>query len=370
MRVTQLLLPLTICLILFHVSLNGQEVWPGDVNNNGIVNSVDLLYYGIAYGSSGPERSSVNTDWAPQTVPNPWAGMFPNGINYAYADCDGDGLVDETDLEDAIEENFGLTHGVQLPDNFTNGEVGINPQIRLIPDATVVGEGAIISIDLQIDDSNMPIDNFYGMALKIGYTPELLAGDDGPDFDLIENSWFDPNNEDSESIYEDGDGSGQAELGITRTNQQSVTVSPDALGQFSIVIEDIIVGLEVDTFKIWIDSVLFIDPLLTATATATDTAIVIVAKDGKVTANQEIPHLQPVRLYPNPVMDGQLFLKTDEPLENIQLFDELGRAFSLSAQRQTTGTYRVMLPDLPPGFYVLGIQTKYQWHSEKFFITK
>jgi hypothetical protein len=29
-------------------SASGQQVWPGDINNNGIVNNVDVLFWAVA----------------------------------------------------------------------------------------------------------------------------------------------------------------------------------------------------------------------------------------------------------------------------------------------------------------------------------
>ena len=38
-----------------------QTIWPGDVNNNGIVNGVDQLYIGVAYGSNVSDVTNVLT---------------------------------------------------------------------------------------------------------------------------------------------------------------------------------------------------------------------------------------------------------------------------------------------------------------------
>jgi hypothetical protein len=35
-------------------SASGQQVWPGDINNNGIVNNVDVLYWAVANDARGP----------------------------------------------------------------------------------------------------------------------------------------------------------------------------------------------------------------------------------------------------------------------------------------------------------------------------
>ena len=78
----------------FFSPLVGQEVWPGDINNNGTVNNVDLLYWGIAQGSAGLPRDEEGTDWGAYSIDDLWGQTFSNGLDYAYADCDGNGFVE------------------------------------------------------------------------------------------------------------------------------------------------------------------------------------------------------------------------------------------------------------------------------------
>ena len=43
-------------LIALSISLpqtTAQSVYPGDINHNGLVNGVDLLYWGVAFGQKG-----------------------------------------------------------------------------------------------------------------------------------------------------------------------------------------------------------------------------------------------------------------------------------------------------------------------------
>ena len=63
----RIFLPLLVALILWSVSASGQ-VWPGDVNNNGVVNNVDLLYLGFAHGHVGPARPGPSSQWEEQAV--------------------------------------------------------------------------------------------------------------------------------------------------------------------------------------------------------------------------------------------------------------------------------------------------------------
>jgi hypothetical protein len=361
------------CLILvsslFQLSpLSAQNVWPGDVNNNGIVNGVDLLYLGLAHGSTGPSRAEVSTDWAPQAILSLWSESFPDGTNYAYADCDGNGIVEEEDIDDGIEDNFGETHGVLLPDGYANALPGEGPRIRLVPDMTMVGEGAIVNIALIIDDELQLIDSLYGVAMKIGYTTGLLEGGDGPDFDLIEDSWFDADGALTSDLFIDNDGMGSAELAFTKLDQQPVTVENEPVGNFSIVIEDIIVGLSVDTFQIWVDSIKLIDNELQTIAVVTDTVDIIITKPVKVEPNSRVPNSNKLKVFPNP-NNGNFYIEAPALLEAIQLTNELGQLIPITMEQIQTDQYYFALPELPPGIYVIIARSAQHQYFKKIVIT-
>ncbi|MTB50451.1 hypothetical protein [Lewinella sp. W8] len=347
--------------LLAGVPLSGQSIWPGDVNNNGRVGAVDLLYWGIANGSTGPARSTQSTDWMAQPGGAAWSQSFPNGINYAFADCDGNGVVDETDFDDAIENNYGLEQGGEiLPDGYANAEEGeAGPMLKLSSAVNLVEPGAVLDIDLSIVDNGVPVTDFYALALQISYTTGLLEGDDGPDFDFVEGAWFEGGDEAFQALYEDESGSGRAELGLTRTNQLSVPIEPGEMGSFNIIVEDIIVGLEREDFILRIDSVLLIGPDLTAIRTHTDSIVITIVPDtSKVTSvnSPEISRNADVNLFPNPV-HRELFIDSAMDLKAVWLMTPLGQRRPLPVDYTTgDGTHRILLPRLRPGPYWIGLR--------------
>jgi hypothetical protein len=337
-------------------TLQAQQLWPGDVNNNGVVNEVDLLYWGIAFGSTGSERDETGTDWQAYDLPDPWAQNFPNGNNYAFADCDGNGVVDEDDFDSAIEGNYDEQHLPPSPDGYSNAAAGsAAPKILLEPSVGAVQPGALVDITLRIDDSQMPLNDFYGIALSMSYTTGLLQGDDGPDFDLTEDSWIESDNSYVQELFNETDDQGKAALAITRTNQIAVPVEAGTMGTFSIVIEDIIVGLEIDTFFLWVDSVKLIGAELTSIPVVPDTAQVIVAKDLTLLDAFQGPSANVsdrVRLFPNPAKD-QLFIQSEFWLENPVLTDQTGRSWAADWQTAGVNAWRLNCAALPPGLYWL-----------------
>lgn len=351
---------LTAALLILAIGTGGhaQQVWPGDVNNNGIVNEVDLLYWGLAFGSTGPARAQTGTDWQAYDLPASWAQSFPGGLNYAYADCDGNGMVDEDDYDDAIEDNFGLQHAPPTPDGYSNAAGGNAPRVRLQPSVAAVEEGAMLDIALSIDDAPMPIDSFYGLALTFSYTTGLLEGDDGPDFELEDNNWIEADGSLVQEVYDETGPLGTAALAVTRTNQLSVPVQEGEIGRFYIVIEDIIVGLEIDTFIIRVDSIKLITSQLNTIAVVPDTAQVIVAKDLELLTNTSSvePKASALRVFPNPARE-RVFVQSDFPLEDALLIDPLGRSVPVAWQAAGARTWQFPCSHLPPGLYWLRVQS-------------
>lgn len=90
------------------------NVWPGDANNDGIVNINDVssvgLYLGYGAGKSNFrsfKRLNASTNWFPQSC------LAWDSLPVTFADCDGDGEVTINDML-VIPLNFGKTHSLFL----------------------------------------------------------------------------------------------------------------------------------------------------------------------------------------------------------------------------------------------------------------
>ncbi len=86
------------------------DVWPGDANNDGIVDSRDGTIIALFYDEGGPgsritgyPRKPASTIWAAQPA------LAWDSVRVTYADCDGSGRVDINDVL-VIYANFSKTH--------------------------------------------------------------------------------------------------------------------------------------------------------------------------------------------------------------------------------------------------------------------
>jgi len=100
-----------------YLQLNSARVYPGDTDNNGIVDVYDILPVGVYFLNSGTARSEATLTWQVQLA-SPWEIAAAT-----YADANGDGVVDERDIV-PIGVNWGNTHigSTQIfdimPDNY------------------------------------------------------------------------------------------------------------------------------------------------------------------------------------------------------------------------------------------------------------
>lgn len=101
--------------------LSSMPVHPGDCDNNGVVNEYDVLPVGIYFLEDGAARENGSLSWMPQLA-DVW-----DDSSAAYADANGDGVVDETDVI-AIGVNWGNTHNYlfSAPEIFPAGGEIIN----------------------------------------------------------------------------------------------------------------------------------------------------------------------------------------------------------------------------------------------------
>lgn len=84
-------------------------VYPGDANNDGVVDVRDILPIGRFYGLTGPSRPGASPTWGAQTLTGSW-----NPPDAGFADCDGNGVVDSNDVV-AIIENWQATQDRGVP---------------------------------------------------------------------------------------------------------------------------------------------------------------------------------------------------------------------------------------------------------------
>ncbi|MFM7901724.1 MAG: T9SS type A sorting domain-containing protein, partial [Bacteroidota bacterium] len=144
---------------------NSNNVWPGDVNYDGIANAYDVLTLGLAYGDTGSVRANASLQYYAQPALD-WNASFPSGINHKHADTDGNGMVDWNDTL-AIGLNYGIAHPLrtQLQTMMPSADLSITASQDTI--------GTSMPIDLFVSISS-PIDSVSGLAFRIQLDTALV----------------------------------------------------------------------------------------------------------------------------------------------------------------------------------------------------
>ncbi len=200
-------------------------VWPGDANDDLVVNPYDVLSIGLAYGETGASRTAATTNWVGQYCAD-WTNYFLSGINHKHADCNGDGIVDTTDL-DAVTINNGLTHLKFEEPNHIND--------RSLPDLTVqfiedtVAAGNLLHGTISLTDGGNNLADIYGVAVELTFNNAII---DNASLNAIGNGWL---NNNTGFINWKKSGNGKINLVFVRENQLGLN-GQGAVAEFDFLI--------------------------------------------------------------------------------------------------------------------------------------
>jgi hypothetical protein len=144
-------------------------VWPGDVNNDGIVNQMDHWAIGLAYGKNGPVRPNVSFQWVGQPAID-WntTTTFAYEFNDKYADCNGNGSITPDDVW-LINYHFGKTHQLSPPSQDF-------PELDRAHSLTALSQnGGLHTLALSMGSEEQPIKNTFGLSVELAFDPEKVA---------------------------------------------------------------------------------------------------------------------------------------------------------------------------------------------------
>lgn len=220
----------------FRVNLEGDCVWPGDVNGDRAVNTLDFLLLGMANGTQGPTRPQASIDFTAQQAPN-WSSSFgpqidnAYGRNFKHADTDGNGFIEIESDKQAIESN------VRNPSKSITSIVRDDLEVFLQTDNIDIFIGSIINFDIVLQGAaGANIEDVYGISFQLKYNIPLQIAP------LLRksNSWLSNDGEQTALISYPGDEPTTQHVGLVRKNQTGITGAGALMGGgIIIIIEDI-----------------------------------------------------------------------------------------------------------------------------------
>ena len=213
------------------------EVYPGDMNFDGITNHKDILSFGLYNGEYGVERDKAYQDinWSGHPSSD-WGVRQENDSEIKHIDADGNGVVDLRDVE-SIQTNYGDTHTASpitnTLGNSANGIVEVSLQANAMP--SFIGNDDQLILDILIDDLLGSELSLYGGYFSVEYDdPDLVISD----IEVVFNpSWFGTPNEDFEYIVYNDEANKKIDIGITKVDHQN-SIGEGVIGQLKATVNN------------------------------------------------------------------------------------------------------------------------------------
>jgi len=335
-------------------------IWPGDINNNGIVNNVDVLYWSIANGSTGPARAQGSPAWEGQIQELLWEDAFSNGLNFAYADANGDGVVDEGDLNGVIKRNFGRTHG-QVISDFENAEDSQPGAIfRLQTNIDTFGFNSRFPVEVLLGAPDQEIEDFYGLAFTLQYNPDFVSKvNNSVQVDPSFNTWAGEGNPDSRTVVFTDSVRGLTQVAIVLTEGQSIQSGSGRIANLNIVMEDIVVGRAIQDMEMVADSIKVIGLESEERIAAPDSLNAV--EKGNTVAVALFGDPSAIQTFPNP-FDDQITIafrgeKAERKVQRISVYNSTGQLMIRREINALQARMQMSLANLPAGMYFLRVDT-------------
>lgn len=327
-------------------------VYPGDADGNGMANVYDLLNIGLGYGSVGPERENDGLIWNAAYSPN-WDNETINGLNYKHLDCNGDGYINDLDLE-GIEMNYTPS------DNLIEITEAGAPEIWLefTQDSIFLDEDSpsffTVEAKLMIAHPTNPIDDLKGFSLTMDY-PEDLVQEGSPSFDYHDNSFFGNTNQILWMPY-DRPVDGKFDVGFTK--KWGIASGDGEIGTLQIIIVGDLVARN-ETYipiKISLKNIKAINEsgAIKALDIPVDAEMTVVNNFNTTATNEQFVS-DKINVYPNPATDALTIDLGDMTGERVEIYNTVGQ--QLMVQEMQGQKVTLAIRDLKKGVHLVKVWT-------------
>jgi len=324
---------------------NCHFVWPGDANEDLVVNNFDLLPIGLYYGYTGPSRDTTTNAWAPHLAKE-WDSLQTNGMNRKFVDCNGDGTINSDDTL-AVTLNYGLTHPFDSPTNTsTNNDSTVS--LYFVSDTVNYLSGNKVHAEVWVGNKSKPIQNIYALAYDINIDTSYIQP--GTLSFVSDSSFMGVKNKNVLTLTHIGNDVETVIAGIDHLNKNGYGKIGDLHFTLSNNAPTSDLVLSFSSYEA-VDASGNLDTLYTS-----DVILIINnpnAGIGAITGHSEI-----ISIYPNPATNQLSIISNNLQLMQIQIENELGqivlnKLFEKPLRKQTLD-----INTLPAGMYFYMITTK------------
>ena len=141
-------------------------VWPGDFYHNGIADHYDILYWGVMKDSLGHKRNG-RINWDGHSA-DPWTLTLPGDLNAKHGDGNGNGIVNEEDIDRNIR-HYLYTNPYYEPQEL----FPVGPEI-VLSSRPMAPNGQIKDILIM---AGIDFDQVLGLAYEIDFDTSIYTMD-------------------------------------------------------------------------------------------------------------------------------------------------------------------------------------------------
>lgn len=194
------------------------SVWPGDTDQNGVVDHFDLLPIGIAFNKTGIPRKEPTTVWKPQ-VADAWRMVLPNtNQDLMHVDADGNGYIEDQDTL-PIVQNWGRKKGeILFQPNQGELRSADRPTLFVAIDTLAANRDQLLPIHL--GDVSNKVEGAYGLGFSMTYDPSKLdASQVYPEF---HESWLGKTKQDLLVLWRNYPEVARIDVAMTRIDKKNI----------------------------------------------------------------------------------------------------------------------------------------------------
>lgn len=159
-------------------------VWPGDINDDNVVDGRDIILSGVYAGRddvNGPARENPSIRWTGFTSDTWDAGLNLGNINAKYADVNGNGIIEYSDFYYTTYNN-GNSHSNYMKENEELVDEGdINFKVRM--DKQIIGYDTasfidrLFSLELYVGERGQSLQEpLHGLSFEIQLDTNIIKG--------------------------------------------------------------------------------------------------------------------------------------------------------------------------------------------------
>ncbi len=306
-------------------------VWPGDTDNNGIVNNLDLLSIGPALKKEGPKREIFAEYWRPFFA-NQWSEKTPQSVNFKHIDCNGSGLINKDDVNPVKNNFYSTNYKYEIWGGYNI--VGDELTFSDIQDSLKGGEE--FKVFMKFGENSLI--SLFGMAFTVEYDTTFLEFIGS----VFEKKWLDKKIEPYSVNFNE---KGNLHFGIVKYLGANVEVNNANIGSLSFKVKSNFEGNYTTLLKYKNYEKVTDDGRISQLTSSSKSLVV----SNPITT--VIEDFKGLILYPNPTIEF-VFIKSDRNFVKAELYDCLGLKTefllennSFRVTNNPTGAYMVKLTD-------------------------